>query len=137
MANAVYPHFKGSLLIGEPNTLLIASTVRAVLLSAAYVFDPSHKYLIDIPVAARVAISDPLTGPTVNVSAVGGFDTDDPTLLAVTGAPVVAVALFVDTGVDATSRLIMFQDSGLTGIPFTPTGVDQTLVVNPAGWFVL
>lgn len=135
--NAVYAHFKGSLLIGEPNTLLITSTARVTLLSAAYVFDASHKYLIDIPVAARVAISDPLTGPTINVSSLGGFDTDDPTLIAVSGPQVVAVALFVDAGADATSRLVMFQDSGLTGIPFTPTGVNQTLVVNPAGWFVL
>lgn len=135
--SAVYPHFKGSLLIGEPNTLLITSVVRAVLLSAAYVFDPSHKYLIDIPVAARVAVSDPLTGPTVNVSSLGGFDTDDPTLLAVTGPRVVAAALFIDVGADGTSRLVIFQDTGLTGIPFTPTGVNHTLIVNAAGWFVL
>lgn len=135
--SAVYQNFKGSLLIGEPNTHLLADAVRAVLLSATYVFSSSHKFLIDIPVAARVAVSGPLTGKTINVSAPGAFSTANPTLAAVTGPQVVAVALYTDTGAAATSRLVMFQDSGMTGIPFTPSGVNHTLIVNPAGWFTI
>lgn len=135
--SAVYGHFKGSLMIGEPNTNLIAGDVRVGLVSSAYTFDPSHKFLTDIPDGSLIATSDPLTGKTINASALAAFDSINPVLVSVTGNTVVAVVLFIDTGAPATSRLVSFQNTGLGGIPFTPSGVNETLVVDPQGWFVL
>jgi hypothetical protein len=55
----------------------------------------------------------------------------------VTGADIDAIILYIDTGVDATSRLLMYQDSSISTVPFTPDGSDVRIVVDAAGWFTL
>jgi hypothetical protein len=42
-----------------------------------------------------------------------------------------------NAGVDATSRLLMYQDSSISTVPFTPDGSDIRIVVDAAGWFIL
>jgi hypothetical protein len=53
------------------------------------------------------------------------------------GIFVEAIVLSIDTGTAGSSRLIMFQDSGVTGLPLTPDGSDGQINVDAAGWFVL
>jgi hypothetical protein len=58
-------------------------------------------------------------------------------LRGLTGDSVEAIVLYIDTGTAGSSRLIMFQDTGVTGLPLTPEGSDVQINVNAAGWFSL
>ena len=79
----------------------------------------SEMCIRDNPGAARVAVS----GALVNKTFVNGvFDADDVTINSVTGDQSEALILYQHTGVDATSRLIAFWDTGVSGLPFTPNG---------------
>jgi hypothetical protein len=55
----------------------------------------------------------------------------------VSGASIEAIVLYVHTGTDSTSRLIIYQDTGVTGLPLTPDGSDVQITVDAAGWFIL
>lgn len=76
--------------------------------------------LDDILAGARVATSGAYAGKTVTN---GVADADDITHSAVSGDPFESIVGFKDTGVESTSRLIMYIDSA-TGLPFTPSGGD-------------
>jgi hypothetical protein len=135
MANKVYPKLKRDFLQGQAVNLLTGD-VKVVLIDLAdYAYDDAHQFLSDIPSAARVATSPALANKTLNDLA--DFDSDDPVLPAVTGDQFEALAMIVDTGDEETSPLIYFQDTGLTGAPYTPDGNDLKIVVNAAGWFRL
>jgi hypothetical protein len=95
----------------------------------------SHEFLSDILSAARIAASGNLASKTVGND--GSFDSDDPTFSGVTGDSIEAIVLYIDTGTAGTSRLIMFQDTGVTGLPLTPDGSDVQITVDAAGWFKL
>lgn len=79
-----------------------------------------HEFLSDIPVAARVATSDPLTAKTKTLGVAGAANS---VFAAVTGDPFEAVVIFQDTGDAATSRLIAYIDTA-DGLPMTPNGGD-------------
>lgn len=133
MANALYPKFKAQLLIGGIDLRAVA--IKAILLDqATYTYNASHEFASSL--SGIVARSGVLIGKTVNLTT-GAFDSDDPTAQAVSGSDIYRVALIIDTGSDATSRLIMFQDTGVTTVPFTPDGSDVRIVIDAAGWFIL
>jgi hypothetical protein len=134
MANAIYPIWKQEVMQGTANTSL-GGNVKAVLVDLAdYTYSAAHDFLDDVPVAARVATSPNLTGKTfVN----GLFDADNTTFTAVTGDQSEAVILYVDSGSAATSRLVAFFDTGVTGLPVTPNGGDINLNWNASGIFQL
>lgn len=134
MANKLYPKTKKQLLLAGID--LSAVNVRAILVdTAAYTYDDTHDFLDDIPAGARIALSGNLTGKSFGDD--GSFDSDDPTFTAVSGASIEAIVLYVHTGTESTSQLIMYQDSGVTGLPLTPDGSDVQITVDAAGWFVL
>ena len=58
-----------------------------------------------------------------------------PPLSAVAGQSIEALILYADDGTN--TFLIMYQDSGVTGLPLTPDGSDVQVLVDAAGWFVL
>ena len=92
--------------------------VIALMVTAAYKPDfKRHASLNDIPTAALVASSEPLTGKTVVGSAV---DADDLLFLKVSGPDVVAIVLVQERG--ALSRLIAYIDDG--EFPIEPNGGD-------------
>lgn len=135
MANAIYPKYKQAAISGGANHDLSAGNVKALLVDLAdYTYSAAHEFLSDVPVAARVATSPNLASKTF---ADGTFDSADPTFSAVSGDQSEALILYIDTGVAATSRLVMFQDTGVTGIPITPSGGDIIVQVDAAGWFTL
>jgi hypothetical protein len=137
MANALYPKTKAQYLKGAIDLSSASLTIRAYSLDTAfYTYSASHEFLSDVAGGSRVKKSNPLTGKTVNLTT-GAFDSDDPTMEAVTGADIDAIILYIDTGVEATSRLIMYQDSSISTVPFTPDGSDVRIVVDAAGWFTL
>ena len=62
---------------------------------------------------------------------------DAPTASGVTGDEFEALIMYIDTGTPATSRLILYLDTGITGMPLTPDGSDVQITVDPDGWFIL
>lgn len=135
MANAVYDKYKEAALGGGANTNLDTGDVRVILIDAAdYTFSQLHDFLDDVPAAARVATSGTLLNTTVTN---GVFDADDITINAVTGDPLEALLFYIHTGVESTSRLVAYIDTGWTGLPFTPSGSNVTLAFNASGIFKL
>ena len=101
---------------------------------ADYTYSAAHDFLDDVPLAARVATSPNLGSKTF---ANGLFDAADTTFTAVTGDVSEALIIYVDTGAAATSRLVAFFDTGVTGLPVTPNGGDINVVWNASGIFQL
>lgn len=134
MANKLYPKTKKQLLLAGID--LSAVSVRAILVdTAAYTYDDAHDFLDDIPAGARIAVSGNLTGKSFGDD--GSFDSDDPVFTGVSGASIEAIVLYVHTGTESTSRLIMHQDTGVDGLPLSPDGSDVQITVDDAGWFIL
>lgn len=134
MANKLYPKTKKQFL--QAGIDLSAVNVRAMLVdTGAYTYNDGHDFLDDIPSGARIAVSGNLSNKAFGDD--GSFDSDDPMFTAVAGVSIEAIVLYVHTGTDSTSRLIMYQDTGVTGLPLTPDGSDVQITVDAAGWFVL
>lgn len=134
MPNAIYPKWKEAVMQGSANSSL-AGNVKAVLVDLAdYTYSAAHEFLSDIAVAGRVATSANLTAKTY---ASGLFDADNAVFSAVTGDVSEAVVIYVDSGAAATSRLVAFFDTGVTGLPVTPNGGDINLNFNASGIFQL
>lgn len=133
MANAIYPKWKEAVIQGSANSSL-AGNVKAILVDTAdYTYDAAHDFLDDVTGAAIVATSANLGTKTYTN---GTFDTADFTFTAVTGDVSEALIIYIDTGSAATSRLVCYRDTSVTGLPVTPNGGDITVSV-PSGWFDL
>ena len=134
MANALYAKTKAQMMQGSIN--LLTANVKAMLVDLAdYTFAADHDFLNDVPAVARISTSAALTSKTINDLA--QFDSADPIFLSVAGDQLEAIILFIDTADKSTSRLIMFQDTGVTGLPLTPDGNNVQIVVSANGWFTL
>ncbi len=138
MANHIYPLAKKQML--QAGIDLSSANVKAMLVNVSgagtlYTYNAAHEFLSDVPSAARIATSGNLSGKAIGND--GSFDSDDPTFSGVTGDSVEAIVLYIDTGTAGSSRLIMFQDTGVTGLPLTPDGSDVQINIDAAGWFVL
>lgn len=134
MANAIYPKWKEAIMQASANSSL-AGNVKAVLVDLAdYTYSAAHEFLSDVAVAGRVATSANLGTKTYTS---GTFDAADASFTAVTGDVSEAVILYVDSGSAATSRLVAFFDTGVTGLPVTPNGGDINLNFNASGIFAL
>ncbi len=132
MANQLYPSAKQGFLQGAVD--LSTDTIKVTLIDGtAYAFSSAHRALSDIPVGARVATAD-LSGISTHN---GVFDASDVTFGAVMGNTVTAVIIWVDTGLEETSDLLAYFDTGLGGLPVTPSGGDITLAWAPGGVFAL
>lgn len=134
MANVIYPKWKSAREKAlTPDMSSSGTAIKAVLIDLAdYTYSASHEFLSDIPSGARVAISPNLTAKTVS-SSDGTFDAADTAFVAATGDVSEAIALYHDTGTVGTSRLIVYIDSGVTGLPVTPNGLDIPVAWHPSG----
>ncbi|WP_289283303.1 MULTISPECIES: hypothetical protein [unclassified Methylophaga] len=83
----------------------------------------ADEFLADIPAAARVSISDALTSKTKALGVAGAANV---VFQEVTGADIEAIALYQDTGNEATSRLIAYNDES-ADLPIPPNGGDINL----------
>lgn len=132
MANTAYNPFLEGLL----NKLfdMNSDTIKAVLIdSADYTFSAAHSdYATEVAAGAKVAVSAALSSPTI---VNGVFDTANFTWSAVTGDVSEAIILEDETLVP--DSLVMFYDTGMTGMPVTPNGGDITCTVHASGWFSL
>lgn len=124
MANAIYGISRKAFLDGGID--LLSDDIRVVLVDLAdYTVDIDvHDFLDDVPAGARVAVSSSLGTKTTTL---GVFDAADITFSSVTGDESEALIIYQHTGVDSTSELIAFIDTGVTGLPVTPNGGDITV----------
>jgi hypothetical protein len=131
MANAIYPKYKAALLDASANVDINDGTVKVALIDTAdEAYNAADEFLSDVTGAGIVGI-----GTTTITS--GLFDGDNVTFSAVTGDPCEALIIYIDTGNSATSRLVAFIDTGVTGLPVTPNGGDITITWNASGIFQL
>lgn len=134
MPNAIYPKWKEAILNGGSNVAL-NGTVRATLVDLAdYTYGAAHEFITSVPAGARVATVTLSVGKTYTN---GLFDANDVTFPAVTGDPSEALIIWIDTTAEATSRLVAFFDTGVTGLPVTPNGGDINIAWNVSGIFQL
>lgn len=65
----------------------------------------------------------------------GVFDTADGSFTTVTGAQSEALIIYNDT--HANDALLLFYDTGITGMPVTPNGGNINYTVHGSGWLNL
>lgn len=133
MANAIYPLYKQALLDASSNVDVNDGTVKVALVdTGTYTYSAAHDFYDDV----SGVVGTPQTIASTTVTN-GLFDGDDVTFTAVTGATVEALIIYIDTGSSATSRLVAYIDTSVTGLPVTPNGGDITITWNASGIFQL
>lgn len=133
MANAIYPKWKEALMQASSNSSL-GGTVVAVLIDLAdYTYSATHEFYTS---ASAGAVGTPQTIGSKTYTN-GTFDGADVTFTAVTGDPCEAIIVFIDTGSAATSRLVAYFDTGVTGLPVTPNGGNIQIQWSGSGIFLL
>lgn len=130
--NIIIPAWKEAIAQGLPNSALTGD-LRVLLFDASlYTFFDFHTYLSDMGNCANLVNSGSLAGKTY----AGGLLTASAN--TVIAAPTVgttfsAMALFINTGVATTSRLVAILDASISGLPTTSLGSAITVVWNPLG----
>lgn len=134
MANAVYPLFKQSLLNADTNVSLSVDTTTdgpyCALLTSAYTYSASHQYYSSL--AGQVGTDQRITAPTVTT---GLFTGGNLTYSAVAGGSTITQFVIYrhNSGANTTWRLVLFEDTGVTGLPLTTNGGDVTVTWSGSG----
>lgn len=122
MANTLYDLGRQAFLEGA--IAWLSDTIKAAMVdTGVYTFSQSHQYYSSI--SSAVIGTPQALGSKSSTSGVA--DAADVTFTAVSGSSVEAIVIYQDTGNPATSRLIAYMDTA-TGLPFTPTGADESIV---------
>lgn len=138
MANAVYPKYKQSIITeADANNGLdgagSSAPYVALVDTGTYTYSASHQFYSSL--SGIVGTDQPITSPTVTS---GTFDGDDVTFSAVTGASVEALVFYrKNAGANTTWRLVLYEDTGVTGLPVTPNGGDIVVTWNASGIFTI
>jgi hypothetical protein len=139
MANALYPLWKQSLMTeADANKSLDQTGSNApytalITTSSGYTYSTSHQFYSSL--TNIVGTPQPITTPTkVN----GTFDGDDVTFTAVSGTVVGAIVIYrQNAGANTTWRLVLYEDTSVTGLPVTPNGGNIVVTWNSSGIFTL
>ncbi len=122
MANALYTLGKNRILSGAVN--FTSANLKAALVSSAYMPNLTTDEYFSTISATVLNTPQALANKAV---ASGAFDADDTTFTTVTaGSTAKAVVVYLDTGVEATSPLLMYLDT-VTGFPLATNGGDITI----------
>ena len=139
MANAVYPKYKQSLMTeADTNKSLDQTSTSApfaalVTTSAGYTYNAAHQFYSSLTNVQGTDIA--ITTPTV---VNGLFDGDDVTFTAVSGTVIGAIVIYrKNTGANTTWRLVLYEDTSVTGLPVTPNGGNIVITWNASGIFQL
>lgn len=138
MANAVYLKYKESLLKeSDANNGLDGTTTAAPYVAlvdtGTYTYSSSHQFYSSL--SGIVGTDQPITTPTVTN---GTFDGDDVTFTAVSGATVEALVIYRhNSGANTTWRLVLYEDTSVTGLPVTPNGGNIVVTWNASGIFTI
>lgn len=142
MANALYPKWKEALLntSTSASAVLTNTNVRTAFIdTGTYTYNAAHDFYNDL---SGVYPNSRATGAALGTKTYtdGVFDAADVTFTAFSNGSVSVegIVIYIDDGsADATSRLVAFLDTSITGIPFTPSGSDVTIQWNASGIFQL
>jgi len=135
MANAIYPKWKELALgLGVGSGTEPTGTLKLALIdTGVYTYNAAHDYWDDAS-AGVVGTPTAIGSPTYTN---GTLDGADVTFTTVTGNTAEAVIVFLDTGSAATSPLVCYMDTGVTGLPVTPNGGNINVTLNASGIFSL
>lgn len=131
MSNVLYPLWKEALLQGDTDSALTGTVKCALIDVGLYTFSSTDQFLDDVNPSAIIGTPQTLTSKTYTN---GVFDADNPVFPSVSGASIEAVLLYVDTGTPATSRLVAYMDTGIVGLPDTPSGGNYTLIFDAGSY---
>jgi hypothetical protein len=128
MSNALYDPGREGIL--DDTIEMSTADVRVMLVKSAYSFNAAHKFLSDITAGNDNGRSATLGSKTFTS---GVFDAADTSLTATAAVACNAVILFVHTGVDATARVIVYDDTPASGLPMTPAAGQTINIVFDNG----
>lgn len=134
MANVIYPKWKEARLQSTANAALDGSGTTglyaALIDTASYTYSASNEFYSSIS-AAIVGTEQEIGTKTYAAGLLDGADITFPT---VSGASCEALALFIkNAGANTTWRLYAYLDTGVTGLPVTPSGVNIPVTWNASG----
>jgi len=138
MANAVYPLYKQSLLNADANVSLSVNTSTdgpfcSLVDTGTYTYSASHQFFSSL--SGIQGTDQRISTPTV---VNGTFDGDDLTYTAVTGVSIEALVVYRhNSGASSTWRLVLYEDTGVTGLPVTPNGGNIVVTWNASGIFTI
>jgi hypothetical protein len=137
MSNAIYPKYKQSLLSADASLDLLQSTANVApyvaMAAAGYTYSSAHQFYSSL--SSLVGTDQQITTPTATS---GTFDGDDVTFTAVSGSAVTALVIYrKNAGANTTWRLVMYEDTGVTGLPVTPNGGNIVITWNASGIFTV
>jgi hypothetical protein len=138
MANALYPLWKQEILKGTSNNLLNSAegatgVYCALVDTGTYTYSAAHQFYSSL--TGVVGTDQEITSKTQTT---GTFDGNDLTYSSVSGNSVEALVLYrKNAGANTTWPLIIFIDTGVTGLPVTPNGGNITVTWNASGIFTL
>ena len=145
MANAFYPLWKQAILIGTGASELNSGAGASVIFvdTGTYTYSTAHDFFNDLSGTygdggtAR-ANSEIITSPTYTSGTFDGADT----VFASVNTSSTTVEGFVifnnDSTADASSYLVAYFDTSITGMPFsTSSGAQVTITWNASGIFAL
>lgn len=141
MANAVYPLYKTALINASANVSLNIDTTTngpyvTLIDTGVYTYNAAHDFYSDVTTAGGIVWpAGRITTPTGGVVAAGVFDGANVTFTAVTTAT--SIEAFIihrqNVGANSTWRLVLFENTSVTGLPVTPNGGDITISWNASG----
>jgi hypothetical protein len=126
MANRLFPLTGKAIL--DAFGFLSADIKVSLIDTYDYTYSDGHDFFNDL--AGVVASSAALSGKSTTD---GVFDAGDVTLSTVSGDESEALILWKDTGNTATSTVIFYWDTGVTGLPVQPIGGDVIIQWNVNG----
>jgi hypothetical protein len=144
MANAVYPIWKQNIMQATTAYSLTSTNVRTSFVdTGVYTYSAAHQFYSSLSGGVfpnTRATGQALGSKTYNTPSAGTFDAADVTFSAFSNGSVSVegIVIYIDDGTaDASSPLVLFLDTSITGIPFTPSGSDVTIQWNASGIFTL
>lgn len=140
MANFLFDAYRNSL-IGKTSDYSARVDLDSDTIKTAFVDEgtatpaAANVFLTSFSTALVPAFASGVTlgSPTVGTVAVGTFDAADSTFTALTGASVEGIVIWKNVTVVGDSPNICYFNTGITGVPFTPSGGDVTIQWNASG----
>ena len=122
MANSLFDPGREGIL---DRTIDMTGDIRVMLVKSTYVFSAAHKFLADLGAVDNGRSAALGTHTYTN----GVFNAPATSMVATAAAACSALVIFVQTGNDATARVIAFVDTPASGLPFTPAA-GQTINIT-------
>jgi len=140
MANSLYPLWKNALMtdlatnksldLAAPNNCAICLVTIG---TGGYTYSSNHQYYTDLTGVQGSGVALPSPVLTAGVFSAGGI-----VFTAVSGTAIGALVQYrQNTGANSTWRLVMYEDTGIIGIPMVPNGGNLIVTWSNQGIFAL